>query len=94
MASQPRRTLFNFWENYLANVAYCKPRISIEYHSNTAIFQNHLSLGFQYPHICLCHSYFCTNNSASKVHLATTQQLSDINQYEDVFSCMFWHYMV
>lgn len=47
MASHPRRTL-NFWENYLENVAYCKPHISTEYHSNTKIFQNHLPLAFQY----------------------------------------------
>jgi hypothetical protein len=34
-------------------VAYCKPHISTEYHSNTKIFQNHLSLAFQYfHHIC------------------------------------------
>jgi hypothetical protein len=45
-------------------------------------------------HICVCRSYFCTNNSASEVHFATTQQLSDINQYEDVFSSMCCHYMV
>jgi len=45
-------------------------------------------------HICLCHSYFCTNNSAFEVHFATTQQLSDINRYEDVFCCMCCHYMV
>lgn len=95
-ASHPKRHLFNFWENHLANMTYCKPHVSTPQDTNIKIFQNQLSLAFQFSHhhICLCHSYFGTNNSAFEVHFAMTQQLSDINQHEDVFSCMCCHYMV
>jgi hypothetical protein len=87
--------LFNFWEKYqLTNVAHHNPYISTVSHlyknvSESVIISLLLLL---MPHLFM--SSIFLYSSAFEVHFVTIQQLSDMNQDEDVFSWMWRHHIV